>query len=312
MSLKYLGMGFDIHGGGDDLIFPHHENEIAQSECAHGKPQAKYWLHNGLMQAAHEIGKVGGRVTRSTVGGQDRSTVRGAEQSASTKISKSTGASPFSVLLERHSPEVIRFFLLSTHYRSPIQYSEELLEETARSMESFYRFFKRYERIDGASYYAVSAPRNRAEGENDPGADATLREVSTIRQRFLEAMDDDFNTGVGVAALFDLVRTLNKYGDAEKLEQGKPDAARLQVLRQGTRTFRELSATLGLFLKPVEAKPISGDDGLVGQLMQLLIDVRAGARQNKDFATADTIRKRLGEIGIALEDRPGSTDWSRT
>jgi cysteinyl-tRNA synthetase len=312
MSRRLLGETFDIHGGGLDLIFPHHENEIAQSECAHGKPQAKYWLHNGLMQAAHEIGKVGGRVTRSTVGGQDRSSVRGAEQSASTKISKSTGASPFSVLLERHSPEVIRFFLLSTHYRSPIQYSEELLEETARSMESFYRFFKRYERIDGASYYAVSAPRNRAEGENDPGADATLREVSTIRQRFLEAMDDDFNTGVGVAALFDLVRTLNKYGDAEKLEQGKPDAARLQVLRQGTRTFRELSATLGLFLKPVEAKPISGDDGLVGQLMQLLIDVRAGARQNKDFATADTIRKRLGEIGIALEDRPGSTDWSRT
>jgi cysteinyl-tRNA synthetase len=303
MSGRLLGETFDIHGGGLDLIFPHHENEIAQSESAHGKPQAKYWLHNGLMQAAHEVGKVGGRA---------RSTVGAGEQPAATKISKSTGASPFSELLERHSPEVIRFFLLSTHYRSPIQYSEELLEETARSMETFYRFFKRYERIDGASYYAVSAPRNRAEGEFDPGAGATLREVSAIRQRFLEAMADDFNTGVGVAALFDLIRALNKYGDAEKLEQGKPDATKLQVLRQGTRTFRELSATLGLFLKPVEAKSAGGDDGLIGQLMQLLIDVRAGARKNKDFATADTIRKRLGEIGIALEDRAGGTEWTRT
>jgi cysteinyl-tRNA synthetase len=187
-----------------------------------------------------------------------------------------------------------------------------MLEETARSMDAFYRFFKRYERIDGANYYAVSSPRNRAEGKFDPGAGATLREVSAIRQRFLEAMDDDFNTGVGVAALFDLVRALNKYGDTEKLEQGKPDEAKLQVLRQGTRTFRELSTTLGLFLKPVEAKSARGDDGLVGQLMQLLIEVRAGARQNKDFATADTIRKRLGEIGIALEDRPGGTEWTKS
>jgi cysteinyl-tRNA synthetase len=316
MSRRLLGETFDIHGGGLDLIFPHHENEIAQSECAHGKPQAKYWLHNGLMQAAHEVGKVGGRATRTTADSPSDSPSApgsaGGQSAQAAKISKSTGASPFSELLARHSPEVIRFFLLSTHYRSPIQYSEELLEETARSMEAFYRLFKRYERIEGASFYDVSAPRNRAEGEFDPGSDATLREVSATRQRFLEAMDDDFNTGVGVAALFDLVRALNKYADAEKLEQGKPDAAKVQVFKQAARTFRELSATLGLFLKPVVEKSTGGDDGLVGQLMQLLIDVRAGARQNKDFATADTIRKRLGEIGIALEDRPGGTDWTRS
>ena len=303
MSGRLLGETFDIHGGGLDLIFPHHENEIAQSECAHGKPQAKYWLHNGLMQAASEAGKVGGRATRSASGA--------AEQSAPAKISKSTGASPFSELLQRHSPEVIRFFLLSTHYRSPIQYSEELLEETARSMESFYRYFKRYERITGENFYTLPTAKTRFEGTVEGGSDVTLGEVAGTRSRFLEAMDDDFNTGVGVAALFDLVRLLNKYADAEKLEQTKPGTAQLAVLKQGTVTVRELSGILGLFLKPVTAKAAGGDDGLADQLMQLLIEVRANARKNKDFATADTIRKRLGEIGVALEDRPGGTEWTR-
>ncbi len=124
-------------------------------------------------------------------------------------------------------------------------------------------------------------------------------------------MDDDFNTGVGVAALFDLVRSLNKFADAEKLEEGKPSAVKLAEFKRGTLTLRELTATLGLFLKPVEAKAVGGDDALVGQLVELLIEVRANARKNKDFATADTIRRRLGEIGIVLEDRPGGTEWTR-
>jgi cysteinyl-tRNA synthetase len=301
MSSRFLGETFDIHGGGLDLIFPHHENEIAQSECAHGKPQAKYWLHNGLMQAASEAGKVGGRATRSA-----------GDSSPAGKISKSTGASPFRDLLTRHTPETIRFFLLSTHYRSPIQYSEELLEETARSMEAFYRYFKRYERISGESFYSLAAPRNRLEGAFDPGANETLRDVAAIRSRFLEAMDDDFNTGVGVAALFDLLRALNKFADTEKLEQKKPEGAALSFLRQGSASLRELAATLGLFLKPAEATAIDLQDSLVDPLMQLLIDVRANARKNKDFATADTIRKRLTEIGIVLEDRPGGTEWTKT
>ncbi len=155
MSVRILGETFDIHGGGLDLIFPHHENEIAQSECAHGKPQAKYWLHNGLMQAAAETGKIGGRNTKpATVAGVSDPAAGLAEASHSNpqagdlssqqggKISKSTGASAFRDLLARHQPETIRFFLLSTHYRSPIQYSEELLKETANSLDRFYRFFK--------------------------------------------------------------------------------------------------------------------------------------------------------------------------
>jgi cysteinyl-tRNA synthetase len=323
MSSRLLGETFDIHGGGLDLIFPHHENEIAQSECAHGKPQARYWLHNGLMQATSEAGKVGGRATRAADAADE---LRETQKSPGTaggfsptavpppqtaKISKSTGASPFRELLARHSPEVIRFFLLSTHYRSPIQYSEELLEETARSMEAFYRYFKRYERIVGEDYYSLSLTQSRSRGHFDAGGNETLREISAIRDRFLEAMDDDFNTGVGVASLFDLVRALNKYADVGKMEHTEPSTASLTVLKQGTATLRELAATLGLFLKPVEARANSGDDGLVNQLMQLLIEVRASARKNKDFATADTIRKRLAEYGIALEDRPGGTEWTR-
>jgi cysteinyl-tRNA synthetase len=307
MSHQILGETFDIHGGGLDLIFPHHENEIAQSESAHGKPQAKYWLHNGLMQAAHEVGKVGGARTRAA----DGAVVAHGDASAQAagKISKSTGAAPFSELLQRHSPETIRFFLLSTHYRSPIQYSEELLQETARSLETFYRFFKRYERITGERYFDIRPAAKRS--ELDGQAEAALGEVAAVRRRFLDAMDDDFNTGVGVAALFDLVRSLNKLADTEKLEEGKPSPTKLEQFKRGAGVLRELSATMGLFLKPVETKTAGGDDALVGQLVELLIEARANARKNKDFATADTIRKRLGEIGIVLEDRPGGTEWTR-
>ncbi|HKD36285.1 MAG TPA: DALR domain-containing protein, partial [Pirellulales bacterium] len=304
MSRKLLGETFDFHGGGLDLIFPHHENEIAQSECGHGKPQAKYWLHNGLMQAASEAGKVGGRTTRAA---------DGAPAAANTaKISKSTGASPFSELLERHSPEAIRMFLVSTHYRSPIQYSEELLEETARSLEGFYRFFKRYQRITGQSFFKIAQPAVRSAGDFDPGSDPTQKQIADLRNQFLEAMDDDFNTGKAVGKLFELLSLLNKFADDKKLEgTAKPSADALATLTQGATTVRELAVTLGLFRKPVEMKA-GGDDSLVSGLMQLLIELRATARKNKDFASADLIRKRLAELGVALEDRPGGTEWTRT
>lgn len=305
MSHRILGETFDIHGGGLDLIFPHHENEIAQSECAHGKPQAKYWLHNGLMQAATEVGKIGGRATREASAEADDLS---SQQAA--KISKSTGASAFRELLERHQAETIRFFLLSTHYRSPIQYSEELLQETAKSLEKFYQLFKRLERVSGKSFYELDAPKTRAAGDFDPAGDPLLTEVAGIRQRFLEAMDDDFNTGSGVASLFTLVTTLNKFIDAEKLESGKPDAAKVATLLRGATVLRELAGVLGLFRKPVEQK-VAADDSLVGPLMNLLIELRANARKNKDFATADLIRNRLTELGITLEDRPTGTEWTR-
>src|SRR6185436_13084858 len=121
---------FDIHGGGLDLVFPHHENEIAQSECCHGKPQAKYWMHNGLMQASDEVGKVGGRATRSAEAGDQQAQEAG-------KIGKSKGAEAFSKLLEKHAPETIRFFLLSTHYRRPIDFGEDRIAEVNKGLEQF-------------------------------------------------------------------------------------------------------------------------------------------------------------------------------
>ena len=148
MSRRILGETFDIHGGGLDLVFPHHENEIAQSECCHGKPQAKYWMHNGLMQAATRSARSAAAIPVRPIAASSRCC-----RTAAAKISKSKGASAFRDLLERHQPETIRFFLLSTHYRSPIQFSEELLRETARSLERFYRFFKRYERVSGRQFF---------------------------------------------------------------------------------------------------------------------------------------------------------------
>ena len=302
MSRRLLGQTFDIHGGGLDLVFPHHENEIAQSEACHGAPMAKYWLHNGLMQASDQVGKLGGRNTRAA---QDD-----LQSQEVGKISKSKGSSAFSELLEEFSAETIRFFLLSTQYRRPIDYGPKRLQEVGTGLDTFYRFFKRFERVTGGSFYDLAAPATREQGDFDPGDQADLKAVADLRTRFLEAMDDDFNTGGAIGAMFDLLRALNKLVDDEKLEEpSNRDAAKLDILRQGTTTLAELAATLGLFRSPVEEKS-AGDDALVGQLMDLLIELRASARKNKDFATADKVRDSLTEIGITLEDRPGGTEWT--
>jgi len=304
MSRRLLGETFDIHGGGLDLVFPHHENEIAQSECCHGKPQAKYWMHNGLMQASGETGKVGGRATRALSEGDQQSQEAG-------KIGKSKGASAFSELLQRHAPETIRFFLLSTHYRRPIDYSEERIEEVGTGFDQFYRYFRRYERVTGDSFYRIQAARTRREGGLASSGDGLLTEVAQCRTRFLEAMDDDFNSGGAVGDLFELVRALNKFIDEKKLEGGQPQPSQLEPLKQGTAVLRELAGTLGLFRKPPESRD-SPDNDLVGKLMSLLIDLRAEARAKKDFATADRIRKTLTEFGVTLEDRPGATEWTQS
>jgi cysteinyl-tRNA synthetase len=234
MSHAILGETFDIHGGGLDLVFPHHENEIAQSECYHGKPQARYWLHNGLMQAADEIGKVGGRQTREAGVGVAGAELRGTSSAAPApaaptagdldsqqagKISKSKGSGPFSELLKSHSPEAIRMLLISTHYRSPILFSEGEIRAAAERLETFYRFFKRYQRVTGEDFYTLQAPATRAEGDKfSPGDDALLKQMYEHRARFLERMDDDFNTAGAIGCLFEAVNALNRYVEQEKLE----------------------------------------------------------------------------------------------
>ncbi|HZZ71547.1 MAG TPA: cysteine--tRNA ligase [Pirellulales bacterium] len=305
MSRRLLGETFDIHGGGLDLVFPHHENEIAQSECCHGKPQAKYWLHNGLMQAADEVGKVGGRATREAAAGDFDS------QSAG-KISKSKGAGPFRDLLQEVQAEAIRFFLLATHYRSPIYFSLEELRKNEAHLEKFQQFFRRYERVTGESFYQLAAAENRSQGAFDSGSDATLKEIQTLRERFLNSMDDDFNSGGAVGVLFELLRLLNRFVESEKLEEsGKTNAAALAVLKQGARTLRELTGVLGLFRKPIEQKT-GADESLVQGLMKLLLEIRSEVRQKKDFATSDKIRNALAALGVVVEDRKEGATWSLT
>jgi len=321
MAGKILGESFDIHGGGLDLVFPHHENEVAQSECCNGKPLAKYWLHNGLMQASGEADKVGGggreRLTAPTVQAAS-SADAGAELSAEKaaqekgKISKTNGAQPFRELLEKYAGETIRFFILSTHYRRPIEFGDERIQEVEKGLETFYRFFDRFQRITGDDFYTLAAPAKRGDGEFTPGADEAEKAIHEHRRKFLESMDDDFNTGGAIGDLYELVRLLNRYSDAEKLEStGKTDAAKLAVLKRGATVMRELANTVGLFrTKAVKPGSEGANDELVGKLMALFIEVRNDARKNKNFATADGIRKGLAAIGVVLEDRPDGTQWT--
>ena len=181
-------------------------------------------------------------------------------------------------------------------------------------METFYTAsFKRFERITGERLLHFRYPRRREKPAISSRAKAYSAAKPSIaeRNKFLEAMDDDFNTGGGIASLFDLIRQLNKFADDEKLEDpAKRDPAKLHTLKRGTLVLKEIGNALGLFRKPVEEKSAAADDGLTAKLMALLIELRAEARQKKDFAAADRIRKGLAAIGVILEDRPGGTEWS--
>jgi cysteinyl-tRNA synthetase len=290
MSMKLLGETLDIHGGGLDLQFPHHENELAQSESFTGKPFANYWMHNGLL-------KLGDSKMAGSVG----NVVNVAD------------------LLARHSPETVRMLLLSTHYRSPIEFpplnapqpepedEPDRLEVIKRSLESFYRLFERYQRITREDFYTIEAPRRSGPFEV-PTANEFLAEVARLRAQFLESMDDDFNTGGAVGKLYELLTHLNRFADSRKLEAPGAPADDIAQFKRGMTVLRELAQVLGLF----ETKPAASaaaSDELVSGLIQLLIDLRQEARKSKNFPLSDQIRKRLGELGVTLEDRPGGTGW---
>src|SRR5262249_10044387 len=171
MSKALLGETFDIHGGGLDLVFPHHENELAQSECCHGKPMVKYWLHNGLLRKGDSSGKIGGRSDR--------------EQSGS-KMSRSAGAGGLADGIGAQGGERIRFFLLKTHYRSTVLYGDEGLAEAATALEAFYRFFERFQKITGQRFFNLPAPATRADGTGKMPvpSDALLEGVHKLRASF--------------------------------------------------------------------------------------------------------------------------------
>ncbi|MCY3692003.1 MAG: cysteine--tRNA ligase [Chloroflexi bacterium] len=242
MSLEYLGEQLDIHGGGQDLVFPHHENEIAQSECYTGaKPFSRYWMHNGLLQLG------------------------------SDKMSKSLGNLVSVVeVLERYSPDAMRLYFLSSHYRSPLAYSDEGAAAIERSLD----------RIRHAL-----TPSNGSGPQVNPSSHAA---------RFATAMDDDLNTPQAVAALFDLARDINRGRDAG------------QRIDEGQATLRELGGVLGLTF----AERASSDTELAAApFIDLLVSVRSDLRAARQFALADQIRDGLAEQGVALEDSAQGTQW---
>jgi cysteinyl-tRNA synthetase len=278
MSMQLLGKTIDIHGGGLDLQFPHHENELAQSESFTGQTFARFWMHNGLL-----------KMGTSKMAGSVGNVVNIAD------------------LLQRHTAETVRFLLLSTHYRSEIFYSEERLDEIKRSLETFQRFFERYQRITKTTFFGLQPPLTRKAFEPGQPSSDFIAEIVGLWERFIEHMDDDFNTGGAIGVIYELVTALNRFADQRGLEAGKGTADDVPAFQRGTLVLKEFSQILGLFETP-PAKS-GGDDKLVGGLMQLLIDLRAEARKSKNFAMADQIRKRLTELNVKLEDLPSGTVW---
>jgi cysteinyl-tRNA synthetase len=243
MALKYLGDSIDIHGGGQDLIFPHHENEIAQSESFTGVvPFARYWLHNGLMQ-------------------QDKQ-----------KMSKSIG-NLVSVkdLLNHFSPDAIRLFILSSHYRNPVTYSEQSLEANERGAE----------RLRWALTHRANA-----------GKGAAMLDAEPFEQKFFEAMDDDFNTAQAIAVLFELAKEINR-----GVEQGAN-------ITKAQDTLLNLAGILGLTLTE-KTQPAPEAETFIS----FLVSTRDDLRQNQQWQLADKIRNGLADLGITLEDTPQGTRW---
>jgi cysteinyl-tRNA synthetase len=270
MSLKFLGQGFDIHGGGQDLIFPHHENEIAQSEGAMGlKSFAHYWLHNGFVTINRE------------------------------KMSKSLG-NFFTVreIIERYPAPVVRYFLTASHYRSPIDFSDQALDQSAAAYKNMALWAGNMQRIIEATLQP---------GEPDPERSERLRALlAGAEDDFRAAMDDDFNTPQALAALNEVIREANRLA-SPAAPAGPPDLHALTALSDARALVLRLAGVLGITLLAEEKT----EDTLAPRLMQLLIDLRAQARKDKNFPLADAIRNGLTEIGVLLEDTPQGTVWRR-
>lgn len=255
MAMKYLGETIDIHAGGKDLIFPHHENEIAQSEAATGKPFAHYWLHNGYINIDN------------------------------VKMSKSKG-NFFTVrdIVKKFDYEVIRFFMLSAHYRSPINFSHDLLTQARTALERLYN-------CRGKLGFAIeSAP-------DESSADAEFElQLEKCRESFCEAMNDDINTAGAIAALFDLSHAANSAVDSENVPSKTS-------LKKALGLLGELGGVLGILHK--------NEDRQLDSEIEELIEKRSAARAARDFKTADEIRDKLTKMGIVLEDTANGVMWKR-
>jgi len=288
MSMKYLGETFDIHGGGMDLLFPHHENELAQSECCTGKPFARYWMHNGLTKIKTKLSS---------------------GELKSEKMSKSIGnVIDARLFLLQNGAELFRYILLSTHYRSPIDFSEDVLVAAKKGLTAFHRLAQRVARLGDTRAFNQANTIHVAESFKAKHADF-FRSIPLLKAKFLEMMDDDFNTGGAIGVLHEMANEINSFLERANAEQDK-SADVLGAAIVTTQMLTNLGQVLGLFRAPV-ALSTSNDDGLAGKLMELLIKLREDARKSKNFALADGIRNGLSAIGVTLEDRAGGTDWRK-
>ena len=251
MANKFLGETIDLHSGGQDLIFPHHENEIAQSECANCKPFSRYWMHNGYIN-------IDGK-----------------------KMSKSLG-NFFTVrdILKEYDGEIIRFFMLSAHYRSPINFADTLMEQAKSAVERVYTCIENLEFMLGNA-------------SDIPASEELKEELDDCRKKFRNAMDDDLNTADAIASIFDIVYLANT-----KLTS----ASGKEAINLCLSLIRELGDVLGLFVRE--------KNNSLDKEVEALIKERNEARKNKDWATADAIRDKLKEMNIVLKDTPDGVKWS--
>lgn len=276
MSMDLIGTTLDIHGGGMDLIFPHHESEILQSECYTGEPFVRYWLHNGLLNLNEE------------------------------KMSKSLD-NFFSVkhILRDFHPMVLRFFLAYTHYRSPIEFSETALQESRKGFDRLEGFRQRIEEYIGETEKNIMEQRmdsSAGAGNRRGGETELIALAQRTEQEFMAAMDDDFNTREGIASIFSMITEGNRL--LNELEKPYPKAGLKTLLS----TFDTLTGEiLGLTFEDDDMT--KNTDSLTPELIELLLEVRAKAREEKNWEMADIIRDRFRELGIVLEDKAGRTTW---
>ncbi|MCD5326062.1 MULTISPECIES: cysteine--tRNA ligase [Pontibacillus] len=254
MAKKYLGDTIDIHAGGQDLTFPHHENEIAQSEALNEKQFANYWMHNGYIKIENE------------------------------KMSKSLGNFVLvHDIIKHHDPQVIRFFMLSVHYRHPINFSEALLEGAKNSLD---RIKNAYENLEHRKQSSTDQTDNDTEW---------LEKTEGYKETFIKEMDDDFNTANAISVLFDVTKDANVYLQSSHTSE--------KVISAFQHTLTELAGVLGI--------RVATEDELLDEEIDALIQERIDARKNRDFQRADEIRDNLKEQGIFLEDTPQGTRWKR-
>jgi len=245
MSMQYLGDSFDIHSGGKDLLFPHHENEVAQSESATGKPFARYWLHNGFINVDNE------------------------------KMSKSLG-NFFTVrdVVKLYDYEEIRFFLLSAQYRSPVNFSDKLLDQSRNGLSRLYESLKNLTNVTGA-------------GSPDADESNIIKNITVFKDNFIAHMDDDLNTADAIADIFDIVKEINM-----SLSKGLLKTS--ETAGKAAAVIKEIGGVLGILQKDIEVE--------ITPEIQALVDMRIDARRRRDFAASDEIRDKLKELGVLIED----------